>query len=308
MKKKMIILLQVLIATVLIGTSVYAAIDTTLELKANLNTVKRGEEILVTMSLKDVPTSSKVTGVSGYINYNKNVFEKLTVDSIVKGTDGKVTIGNENLPIEDLTDATLDNMPNTDAYVGFNANPSKGNDVRIVMIFKNGVSQDSDLITLKFKAKSDATLGEIKEAVKYDLFVLTVGNQKTGEISKSIDVTIKDIEKAPSTKDENKVDENKVNENKVDENKVNENKVNENKVNENKVNENKVNENKANTSNLNTLTVGSTNVSGKNKTVDNTVAAAVIPAAGARAVVIPAIILILCAYIFYNRYMKYKEF
>lgn len=301
MKKKMIILLQVLIATVLIGTSVYAAIDTTLELKANLNTVKRGEEISVTMSLKDVPASSKVTSVSGYINYNKDVFEKLTVDSIVKGADGKVTIGNETLPVEDLTDATMDNMPNTDIYVGFNGNPQSPeakNDVRIVIDFNNGVSQDTDLITIKFKAKSDATLGEIKDAIKYDLFVLTVGNQKTGKISKSIDVTINDVEKPPVKDDENKTDENKTDENKVAENKTT----------ENKTSENKTNTSNSNTNKTNTTTIGSANVSKKNNTVDNTVAADVIPAAGARAVAIPAIILILCAYIFYNRYMKYKEF
>ena len=53
MKKRMIILLQIIIAVVLIGTSVYASVSATLDLNVSSNTLKKGDEVTVTLSLKD---------------------------------------------------------------------------------------------------------------------------------------------------------------------------------------------------------------------------------------------------------------
>jgi hypothetical protein len=59
---------------------------------------------------------------------------------------------------------------------------------------------------------------------------------------------------------------------------------------------------------INNKTNNTTNTSGtRNTTLDNTISGATIPAAGAKALVVPAIILILGAYVFYNKYMKYKD-
>ena len=82
MKKKLIILLQLLIATVLIGTSVYAAINTTLVISTDVKTVKAGDEISVTIALKDVDSAKAVDSITGYINYNETVFETGRCDSV----------------------------------------------------------------------------------------------------------------------------------------------------------------------------------------------------------------------------------
>ena len=173
MKNKMIILLQIIIAIVLVASSVYATVSTTLDLTVSTDTVKRGDEITVTLSLKDVSSEKKVKSVSGYINYNKNIIEKLTVDSIVKNENNTVTIGSETLTVEDLTNKTVNEMPDTRAYIGFNASPTSDNDTKIVIDFNDGVSEDTELLTIKFKVKSNATIGEIENAIEYKVFVIT---------------------------------------------------------------------------------------------------------------------------------------
>ena len=56
--------------------------------------------------------------------------------------------------------------------------------------------------------------------------------------------------------------------------------------------------------NINTNTNKNSNTN-TNKT-DNSVAGTVLPATGAKVIIIPAIILIVLAYVSYNKYMKYK--
>ena len=293
MKKKMVILLQIMIAIVLVGTSVYGAVNATIDLKVSKDTIKRGEEITVTLSLKDV--DSNVKSVSGYVNYNKDIIEELTVDSIVKGADNTVKIGNETLTVEDLTNKTVDQMPDTSAYIGFNAAPTSGNDTRIVIDFRNGISENTDLITIKFKVKSNATLGEIEKAIEYKMFVIAAGTEKSEEISKDVKLTISEDGSSNGNQDGNNVQN------------VNQNQNTATNTNTNKTPDNKNTAVKNNTTNTkNTSTAGSSQKT--NNTVDNTLASVGLPATGARAIIIPAIILILCAYISYNRYMKYKQF
>lgn len=293
MKKKMVILLQIMIAIVLVGTSVYGAVNATIDLKVSKDTIKRGEEITVTLSLKDV--DSNVKSVSGYVNYNKDIIEELTVDSIVKGADNTVKIGNEILTVEDLTNKTVDQMPDTSAYIGFNAAPTSGNDTRIVIDFRNGISENTDLITIKFKVKSNATLGEIEKAIEYKMFVIAAGTEKSEEISKDVKLTISEDGSSNGNQDGNNVQN------------VNQNQNTATNTNTNKTPDNKNTAVKNNTTNTkNTSTAGSSQKT--NNTVDNTLASVGLPATGARAIIIPAIILILCAYISYNRYMKYKQF
>lgn len=330
MKKKLIILLQLLIATVLIGTSVYAAIDTTLAISTDVKTVKAGDEISVTMALKDVDSAKAVDSITGYINYKETVFETVTVNSIVKDADGTVTIGEDKLPVEDLTNR--ESMTSTTHYVGFNGNPSTSeNDIKIVIHPSTGISTNATLLTIKFKVKSDATIGEIKEAITYDLFSIIAGDEKVSGISEKIDVVVQQV--AGSNDDgagngsgndgsENPSDDgsqnggndgdgagtgNGGNAGNGDDagNGGNNGNDDKNKPTNNPNSNTNTNTNK----NTNTNTNTNTKVSGAGtNTVDNTIAGTVIPAAGAKVVIIPAIILILCAYVFYNRYMQYKEF
>ena len=192
MNKKRLIFVQVLIVVILMSTCVFATLNTTISLTQSATKVNRGDKVTVRLSLKDVDSSNKVTSVSGYINYNKDVIEEVTVDNIQKDSDGKVKIGNETLDVEDLTNATIDNMPTSDAYVGFNSKPTSGNDIRLVIDFKNGIDSDTELLTIEYTVKDDATIGEITNAISYKMFVVSSSSDQSAEITRNVDLTIQD--------------------------------------------------------------------------------------------------------------------
>lgn len=294
MKKNKLILLQLVIAFTLICTSVYAAVNTTIAVSTSATTLHRGDEITVTLSLKDVDSNKKVESVEGYINYNKDILETITVDSIEKTSTNTVKIGDEELPVEDLTNKS--EVTSSDAYVAFNGSPSSGNDAKIVIDFKNGVTSNLDLLKIKFKVKSDANLGTVTNAISYDMFEITAGTETTPSITKNINLTVVS-ESTPENKAENEV-ENKV-ENEV-ENKAVNNVANNATKNTNNTVKN-TNNTVKNTNNTNKATNSNTN------TKDNTVAGANLPATGSKVVIIPAIVLIVLAYVSYNKYMKYKD-
>ena len=315
MKKNKLILLQLFVAFTLICSSVYAAVNTTIAVKASKDSVERGEKISVTLSLENVE-NEKVEEVEGYVNYDSDIIEPITFESIHKNAQNKVTIGEEELVVEDVTEG---NLSASSGYIGFNSDPSGGNDTRFVIEFKDGVTEDVDLMTIDFVVKEDASLGEIKNAITYSTFVVTADSETSEEITKNVSLTVK-AKQAPAEDD----NENKnVNTNENTNTNTNDNK-NENK-NENKntntnsntnTNDNKntnkadnTNTNKNTNKNTNTNTNKNTNKAGNTNTntKDNTVSGTTLPATGAKMIIIPAIVLLVLAYVSYNKYMKYKN-
>ncbi len=304
MKKNKLILLQLFIAFVLICTSVYATVNATIDVSTSETTVEAGKNVSVKLSLKNV--DKKVTNIEGYINYNKDVLETLTVDSIEKNEDGTVKIGNETLKVEDVTTG----VSGSDSGISFNGDPSSNNDSKIVIDFKDGITSDTDLLTINFKVKSTAKIGDIEKAISYSMFVITAGDETSEEITKDVSLTIKaatpsnpdddnkpsDDDKKPDEGDKKPDDDKKPSE---DDNKKN---TTNNAVNNANTNTNKVNNTNTNT-NKNTNKVNNTNTNTK----DNTVAGTTIPAAGAKLIVIPAIVLIVLAYLTYNKYRDMKD-
>lgn len=308
MKKTKLILLQLFIAFVLISTSVYATVNTTIALSLNEATAFRGDTVEVTLSLKDVEEDKKIQSVAGYINYDENVIEAITVDSIKKSDDNKVTIGNETLNVEDLTDADLEDIPTTSAYIAFNGNPTTENDARIVIDFDGGITEDTELLTIKFKVKETATIGEVEKAISYSMFVITAGSEESEEITKDIKLTVKAVDAGDNEGNNTNNEAKNENENEN----VNTNTNNANTIENKTKNETNTNTNKAGNTNTNKATNTNTNKNvnsnnSVNNTSDNTVSSVKIPAAGAKVILIPAIILIILAYVSYNRYMKYKN-
>ena len=317
MKKIKLILLQLVIAFVLISTSVYAAVNTTIALSIGEATVFRGDTVDVILSLKDVEANKKIQSVAGYINYDENVIEAITVDSIKKSNDNKVTIGNETLSVEDLTDVKPEDMPTTSAYVAFNGNPTTNNDARIVIDFQNGIDADTDLLTIKFKVKETATIGQVEKAISYTMFVITAGSEESEEITKDIKLTVKAGGSNPTGNTENNVNENKGTNTATNTNTNKATNTNTNKATNTNTNKaTNTNTNKATNTNTNKVTNTNTNkatntntnkAKAANNSVDNTISNSKIPAAGAKVIIIPAIILIILAYVSYNRYIKYKN-
>ena len=308
MKKTKLILLQLFIAFVLISTSVYATVTTTIALSLSEATAFRGDTIEVTLSLKDVEADKEIQSVARYINYNKDVIEAITVDSIKKSNTNKVTIGNEELNVEDLTNANVNEIPTTKAYIAFNGNPTSDNDSRIVIDFKDGITTDEDLLTINFKVKETATIGEVEKAISYSMFVITAGSEESEEITKDIKLTVKAVDAGDNEGNNTNNEAKNENENEN----VNTNTNNANTTENKTKNETNTNTNKAGNTNTNKATNTNTNKNvnsnnSVNNTSDNTVSSVKIPAAGAKVILIPAIILIILAYVSYNRYMKYKN-
>lgn len=282
MKKNKLILVQVFIILILLCTSVYAA-STTIGLSASSTSLNKGDTVTVTLSLQDVDSSKKVESIEGYINYNTNVIEAISVDSIQKNEDNTVTIGNETLKVEDLTNANINEIPTSSSYVSFNGNPSGDNNSRIVIDFQDGITTDEDLLKIDFKVKENATEGEIKDAISYSMFVITAGSEQSEEITKSVTLTI-----ASASTGDNNDDDNNQNKNE----------------NTNKNTNKNTNQNANRNSNSNTNSNTNRNSAGNQD--DNTVSG-ILPATGAKVIIVPAIVLIILAIVSYNRYVKYKD-
>ena len=156
MKKNKLILLQLFVAFTLICSSVYAAVNTTIAVKASKDSVERGEKISVTLSLENVE-NEKVEEVEGYVNYDSDIIEPITFESIHKNAQNKVTIGEEELVVEDVTEG---NLSASSGYIGFNSDPSSGNDTRFVIEFK-------DLYSNIFQNKSSQNLISFSLAPTY---------------------------------------------------------------------------------------------------------------------------------------------
>ena len=107
MKKKVLALFESFIALTLIVGSVYAAVSGTIAISASNTNLKRGDTVTVTLAVEGVDNTKPITSIAGYINYDEDVFEKITYDSIQKSSNGTVTIGEEVLTVEDLTDKNI---------------------------------------------------------------------------------------------------------------------------------------------------------------------------------------------------------
>ena len=333
--KKKFIAFQIIIAVILVCTSVYSALSTTIDLTQSTNSVKRGDKVTVTLSLRGVDSNKKIMSVSGYINYNKDVVEDITADSIQKDSNGKVRIGNEELSVEDLTNADVNNMPSTNAYIGFNGNPTSGNDTRLVIDFNNGITADTDLLKIDFNVKSNATLGEIRNAISYSMFVVSADTEQSEEITKNIDITVQAVPSDDDPIDNNVNNNTNTNNQNVDNTNSNTNKNNTNtntNTNKNNTNTNNTNSNtnknntntNSNTNKNNTNTNSNTNKNNtntnsntnKNNTntnsntnkKDNTTSGSTLPKTGAASLIIlPIIAVLVLAIVSYKKYRQYKD-
>lgn len=309
MNKKLIIS-NIFLILLMLCTSVYAAINANLNLKGETSNLKAGDEFTVTLSLKDLTgITSGVDSIQGYINIDENVLEKITFDNIVKDSSDKIKIGSETVVAYDVN--TLDTI---EEYGLFFNDKVSGNDYKIVIDLKNKITTQ-DLVSIKFKLKSDVKVGDYSDVIKYEMFTVTEGVKgQSDNLSKSLGIKV--VEKTFVNNVVNVIT-NKVNTvvNNVS-NKVNTttNKINtviNVTVNDNKV-KNETNTNKyntiANTNKINNVNNSvKLNVSISNKT-DNTVSNKIIPAAGVTSTVLKVIIvMIIIGFAIYVKYKKYKQ-
>ena len=305
MRKYKLIILEAIVAMILLCTSVYAAINVNLSFRVTNRELNPGEEFKVRLTLNQIELENNkgITDIEGYINYNDDVIEEITAESITKNADGKVVVGEPALDFEDLTDLDPDKISsNLEGVVVFNGKPASGNDSKIIIGLKEPITTATQILEVTFKVKKDAKPGVVEDAVEYKLFEVAAGEEKTETISQVIPVTVL----GESDETDNTVNNttNNTVKNEVKNEIKNEVK---NEVKNQVKNEVKNNTTKNTVNNTAKNTVTNSNTNKTNTNVDNTVASSTLPKTGASILIVPIAVLIVVAYVAYNRYMKYKD-
>ncbi len=332
MKKKVLAFFEAFIALTLIVGSVYATVSGTIKISASTTNLKRGDTVTVTLAVEDVDSTKPITSIAGYINYDTDVFETITYDSIQKSSDGKVTIGDEVLDVEDLTDKNISDMSDKTFFVGFNGNPTSGNQSRILIDLDKGISSSMDILKIDFKVKSNAKTGSISNAIKYDLFVITAGGENSSEISRYLDVNVEGENQNNNNSNTNNNNTNSNTNTNTNTNNTNTNTNTNSNTNNNtntNTNTNTNSNTKTNTNNTNTNNTTNTNKNGnsnanggqsgsntnksgggsssQNSKSDGTSASGVLPKAGAVHIIVPGLIVLSIAVVSYFEYRKIKK-
>ena len=292
--KRKLLLVYVLMAFVLLCTNVYAMVTAELNLVANKSAVKPGEDVIVTVELKNL--SAAVSSVEGYINIDENVLESISSNMVVTNSDGKIEVNENNK----LSFAFNPTSLNADCDVIFNTNSSatRGNDVFFVMDFAKDITENSEIMQLKYKVKEGTADADIANAVKLDCVVLYSSNDKSGELSDNITIKVS----AAASEGNGSGNENNAG--------TNENTSGEENTNtpaEGNTNTNNTNTNTNTNTNRNTNTNNTNKTNTNTNTKDNTVSGTKIPAAGLRTVMIPMIIFMVLAYVSYTKYVSYRD-
>ena len=308
MKKRQVVI-SVVIMLMLLCTSVYATISGNISLTSSAkDSISAGDEFTVTLSLNNIKGNSGVTSISGYINVNENIFEKLTVDSIVTNSEGKVEINSNN--VLDVYDSDDEEASSADTGITFNSNPVSGNgDYRLVIDLENALTSDTDLVTITFKVKDNIAEGNYEDAISYTLFKIYSGTtDKADVISQSLNVNIgnevipddpdNNPENVPDNRPENNVDNN------IDEGNNINNNINDN--NSNNIQDDNNNDDKNNSNPIDN-NQGQDGL-GTNNGEDNTIAPGRLPNTGYKIIILPIIVLLVAGFIFYKKYDKYSKF
>ena len=308
MKKRQVVN-SVVIMLMLLCTSVYATISGNISLTSSAkDSISAGDEFTVTLSLNNIKGNSGVTSISGYINVNENIFEKLTVDSIVTNSEGKVEINSNN--VLDVYDSDDEEASSAHTGITFNSNPVSGNgDYRLVIDLENALTSDTDLVTITFKVKDNIAEGNYEDAISYTLFKIYSGTtDKADVISQSLNVNIgnevipddpdDNPENVPDNRPENNVDNN------IDEGNNINNNINDNNSNNIQDDNNNDDKNNSNPIDNNQDQDGL----GTNNGEDNTIAPGRLPNTGYKIIILPIIVLLVAGFIFYKKYDKYSKF
>lgn len=325
MKKKLLLVFYIIIISVLLASNVYATVTTDLVLTTDKTAVKAGEDVIVSISLKNI--SSKIASVKGFIDIDENVLNGISEDMIVKNSEGKIEVISGDTVTNTLSYSYAPTEPvDTDVIFNTSASATESHDLYFTEDFKTGISSDSVVLKLKLTVKSGVSDGDMEKAVKVvDLIAesttLADGTATTDTSAKmSADVTIKvdnvdheaEARKQAEEEAKRKAEEEAAAKKKAEEEAAAKKKAEEEAA-KKAAEEAKKNNTNKNTNNTNTNTNRNTNNTNKNTNntntnSDNTVSGSRIPATGARSFIIPFSVLCLLGFISYKKYMNYKEF
>lgn len=301
--KKKLLLVYVFVAFVLLCTNVYAVVTMNVGLTADKTSVKPGEEVVVTVNLKNI--SNPVSSVEGYINIDEDVFKETIKEALVT-KDNKIEVKSGSTVSNKLSYAFDPTSTNADYDVIFNTTGTGigDNDCFFVMDLSQAIENNVDILQFKFTVKDNATVKKVEDAIKIEKVVAVSDEtqERTEEKSATLDIN---VVKANEPAEENNTVNNTVNDTENTNKNTNTN-TNQN-TNTNKNTNTNANQNtNKNTNNTNSANNVNNTANNTNTNKDNTVAGTNIPAAGAGFIIVPIIIFAVLAYISYNKYIKYR--
>ena len=287
---------------------------------------KPGSSVSLSLSLQNTNTfDSAITSIEGYLNFDSEVFEDVTINSF-ESNNSKVQIGNKNnLDLIDLSGYSSSNQSqfNGDAGFYFNGNPLSNNDNKIVLDFATPISEDAKLFTINLKVKSNASVKEYQKAIEianFKLFfednsVTTIDSlvlpftveatSGSNEVNNSTNNAINNITNNAINNTSNNVINNVVNNNianntinnVVDDNDNTVNNSVDNRTNNAVDNKSDSNSNKSNSNNNNSSKGGKTDPTTSDKNL---------PYTGFKTIVAPFVLLLTFSYVIYKKYKKNK--
>ena len=318
--KKKILVLYIIITLVALCSNVYATFNTNLSLTKNKETVKAGEDVIISVNLRNM--TSNISAVTGYIDIDENVLNGMSEDAIVKNSKGNIEV-TSGQTVQELTYAYAPTSP-VDVGVLFNTNSTatNGHDVFFVEDFNNDLSNDSVILQLKVTVKQGVNNGDLEKAVKIVDLVAesavtangTATTDETEKLSADVIITVDNVDHEAEEEARRKAEEEARKKAEEEAAKKAAEEAAKKKAEEEAARKAAENSNKnTNTNNTNTNTNRNTNTNtnktntNTNTNKDNTVSGSRLPATGARTIIIPGLVLCLLGFISYRKYMNYKE-
>ena len=142
-----------------------------LKLTTDKTTVKRGEEVILTLSL-NTNSNKSVSTIQSYINYDSNIFEV-----------SKITRGIKNI----LTQEEQDSGRETESYM---ANTDIPGEINVIYTVSKSFEYNGTVCQIVLKAKQDAQIGKTDFIINAEEHYPVSGGSDTGGGHKPIESTI----------------------------------------------------------------------------------------------------------------------
>lgn len=140
-KKVLTVMTVVMLIVVAISTIAYAVASVTMGLTSNVTSVERGEQVTITFNASDiVDITGGLFGISGKIEYDKNVFETISAETFVFGSGW--------------------------ATPSYNGEGTAAEGKFEISRASTSTSQNTEIFKLSLKVKANATIGSTTIAIK----------------------------------------------------------------------------------------------------------------------------------------------
>ncbi|MGN1298535.1 MAG: cohesin domain-containing protein [Candidatus Scatovivens sp.] len=153
MKNKKIIIIVMFMLILITLTEIAYAASASITLTSNKTTLKQGDEIEINISIKNLNIDAGIEDISGYLIYDKNIFELIDVD--VEDEIENLNLSKEKQEILEEYAGMLDVLDLTEKYIVAGAEENGNYIISIVSFSTDGIipktSTDVNVGKIRFK-------------------------------------------------------------------------------------------------------------------------------------------------------------